>query len=218
MIGHQEAAIHYLFVLWQEFKELGRLNLEEVNPHFRGGRVENHLGTPPPSPVHPTEIRTSISPSSVVWLNTTGALATEAALSYYDNKTSTKAARRLFKSDCVKGADYLPLSYYDNKTSTKAARRLFKSDCVKGADYLPLSYYDNKTSTKAARYHSPQQFTTSHPDTTIGYYSDDIRLLHESGTTFDRTTKQLDRLKDAIPPNGGFDPPKPPPGYGLVGV
>nr|CAD7604622.1 unnamed protein product [Timema genevievae] len=25
--------------------------------------------------VHPTEIRTSISPSSVVWLNTTGALA-----------------------------------------------------------------------------------------------------------------------------------------------
>nr|CAD7591513.1 unnamed protein product [Timema genevievae] len=35
-----------------------------------------------PPPVHPTEIRTSISPSSVVWLNTTGALAnyaTEAA-------------------------------------------------------------------------------------------------------------------------------------------
>nr|CAD7588019.1 unnamed protein product [Timema genevievae] len=28
-----------------------------------------------PPPVHPTEIRTSISPSSVVWLNTTGALA-----------------------------------------------------------------------------------------------------------------------------------------------
>nr|CAD7441705.1 unnamed protein product [Timema bartmani] len=28
-----------------------------------------------PPPVHPTEIRTSISPSSAVWLNTTGALA-----------------------------------------------------------------------------------------------------------------------------------------------
>nr|CAD7444459.1 unnamed protein product [Timema bartmani] len=28
-----------------------------------------------PPPVHPTEIRTSISPSSVVWLNTTSALA-----------------------------------------------------------------------------------------------------------------------------------------------
>ncbi|CAG2060387.1 unnamed protein product [Timema podura] len=49
------------------------LNLEEVNPHLRGGRVENHLGKT--TPVHPTEIRTSISPSSVVWLNTTGALA-----------------------------------------------------------------------------------------------------------------------------------------------
>nr|CAD7589905.1 unnamed protein product [Timema genevievae] len=53
--------------------ELGRLNLEEVNPHLRGGRVENHLGKPPP--VHPTEIRTSISPSSAVELNTTSALA-----------------------------------------------------------------------------------------------------------------------------------------------
>ncbi|CAG2055377.1 unnamed protein product, partial [Timema podura] len=53
------------------------LNLEEVNPHLRGGRVEN------PPPVHPTEIRTTISSSSVVWLNTTGALAnytTEAGL------------------------------------------------------------------------------------------------------------------------------------------
>nr|CAD7447115.1 unnamed protein product [Timema bartmani] len=56
------------------------ISVEEVNPHLRGGRVENHSGKT--TPVHPTEIRTSISPSSVVWLNTTGALAnyaTEAA-------------------------------------------------------------------------------------------------------------------------------------------
>nr|CAD7408273.1 unnamed protein product [Timema poppensis] len=51
------------------------VEIEEVNPHLRGGRVENHLGTPPLPPVHPTEIRTSISPSSVVELNTTSALA-----------------------------------------------------------------------------------------------------------------------------------------------
>nr|CAD7260199.1 unnamed protein product [Timema shepardi] len=50
-----------------------KVELEEVSPHLRGGRVENHLGTPPP--VHPTEIRTSISPSSAVKLNTTSALA-----------------------------------------------------------------------------------------------------------------------------------------------
>nr|CAD7265341.1 unnamed protein product [Timema shepardi]CAD7575801.1 unnamed protein product [Timema californicum] len=43
--------------------------LEEVNPHLRGGRVENH------PPVHPTEIRTSISPSSAVKLNTMSACA-----------------------------------------------------------------------------------------------------------------------------------------------
>nr|CAD7200575.1 unnamed protein product [Timema douglasi] len=96
---------------------IGKVELEEVNPHLRGGRVENHLGkttpsspdrdsnldlpvvssrastrqarkptTPPrrgewktiwekPPPVHPTEIRTSISPSSAVELNTTSALA-----------------------------------------------------------------------------------------------------------------------------------------------
>nr|CAD7569732.1 unnamed protein product [Timema californicum] len=52
---------------------IGKVKLEEVNPHLRGGRVENHLGKT--TPVHPTEIRTSISPSSAVELNTTSALA-----------------------------------------------------------------------------------------------------------------------------------------------
>nr|CAD7567969.1 unnamed protein product [Timema californicum] len=46
----------------------------EVNPHLRGGRVENHLGKTTP-PVHPTEIQTLISPSSAVELNTASALA-----------------------------------------------------------------------------------------------------------------------------------------------
>nr|CAD7609012.1 unnamed protein product [Timema genevievae] len=49
----------------------------------RSDQGPNHSEKPPP--VHPTEIRTSISPSSVVWLNTTGALAnyaTEAAGTY----------------------------------------------------------------------------------------------------------------------------------------
>nr|CAD7266902.1 unnamed protein product [Timema shepardi] len=52
---------------------IGKVELEEVNPHLRGGRVENHLGKT--TPVHPTRIRTSISPSSAVELNTTSALA-----------------------------------------------------------------------------------------------------------------------------------------------
>nr|CAD7610387.1 unnamed protein product [Timema genevievae] len=30
-------------------QEWGRLNIEEVNPHLRGGRVENHLGKTPSS-------------------------------------------------------------------------------------------------------------------------------------------------------------------------
>nr|CAD7266086.1 unnamed protein product [Timema shepardi] len=45
-----------------------------MNPHLRGWRVENHLGTTTP-PGHPTGIRTSISLFSAVELNTTSALA-----------------------------------------------------------------------------------------------------------------------------------------------
>nr|CAD7393210.1 unnamed protein product [Timema cristinae] len=57
---------------------IGKVQLEEVNPHLRGARVENHLG------VHPTEIRTSISPSSAVELNTTSALANYATEAAYE--------------------------------------------------------------------------------------------------------------------------------------
>nr|CAD7398635.1 unnamed protein product [Timema cristinae] len=52
---------------------IGKVDLEEVNPHLRGGRVENHLGKTTPS--SPNRDRTSISPSSAVELNTTSALA-----------------------------------------------------------------------------------------------------------------------------------------------
>nr|CAD7437449.1 unnamed protein product [Timema bartmani] len=63
--------------------ESGRLNIGELNPHLRGGRVESHLEKA--IPVHPTEIRASISSSSTVELNTTSALAnyaTESCLLY----------------------------------------------------------------------------------------------------------------------------------------
>nr|CAD7259201.1 unnamed protein product [Timema shepardi] len=51
---------------------IGKVELEEVNSHLRGGRVENHLGKN--TPVHTTEIRTSVSPSTAVKLYTTSAL------------------------------------------------------------------------------------------------------------------------------------------------
>nr|CAD7437562.1 unnamed protein product [Timema bartmani] len=34
---------------YQEAQEIAKLNLEEVNPHLHGGRVENHLGKTTPS-------------------------------------------------------------------------------------------------------------------------------------------------------------------------
>nr|CAD7197517.1 unnamed protein product [Timema douglasi] len=59
---------------------IGKVEWEEVNPHLRGGRVENHLGKTAPS--SPDQDSNLISPSSAVELNTTNALAnyaTEAA-------------------------------------------------------------------------------------------------------------------------------------------
>nr|CAD7206436.1 unnamed protein product [Timema douglasi] len=63
-----ERVLDVVFVL--ELR-IGEVELEEVNPYLRGGRVENHLVKPPS--VHPTEIRTSISLPSAVELNTTSA-------------------------------------------------------------------------------------------------------------------------------------------------
>ncbi|CAG2055891.1 unnamed protein product, partial [Timema podura] len=84
VISDRELLVHFFetYNLWRAQQdddvEVACAQLEqkmkEVNPHLRGGRVENHLGKTTP-PVHPTEIRTSISPSSAVELNTTSALA-----------------------------------------------------------------------------------------------------------------------------------------------
>nr|CAD7258276.1 unnamed protein product [Timema shepardi] len=77
----------------------GKVELEEVNPHLRGGRVENHLGKT--TPVHPTEIRTSISPSSAVeQLNMTRALANYATELFFTvnitiNHLTTQQIREL---------------------------------------------------------------------------------------------------------------------------
>nr|CAD7431024.1 unnamed protein product [Timema monikensis] len=68
-------------------EELRMLTLEEVNPHLLRGRVENHLGNPPP--IHPTEIRTSISQSKAVQLNTTSVLANYATEAGHKRLTQT---------------------------------------------------------------------------------------------------------------------------------
>nr|CAD7413574.1 unnamed protein product [Timema poppensis] len=89
-----------------------------MNPHLRGGRVENHLGKT--TPVHPTEIRTSISPSSAVELNTTSALANyaprrdEAApVKHYDNNEE----KSLGYSDLVKTQHTVEITPGTSKSS-----------------------------------------------------------------------------------------------------
>nr|CAD7400362.1 unnamed protein product [Timema poppensis] len=69
LLGPRSANLSYML------KVISLDELEDVSPHLRGGRVEKKLGK---NPVHPTEIRTSISPSPVVELNTTSALANHA--------------------------------------------------------------------------------------------------------------------------------------------
>nr|CAD7570965.1 unnamed protein product [Timema californicum] len=83
---------------------IGKVELEEVNPHLRGGRVENHLVKT--TPVHPTEIRTSISPSSAVGLNTTSALA---------NYATEAEHGTTFHIDCKLGSCYAGELSYSKK-------------------------------------------------------------------------------------------------------
>nr|CAD7197136.1 unnamed protein product [Timema douglasi] len=97
---------------------LDQVELEEVNPNLRGGRVENHLGKT--TPVHPTEIRTSISPSSAVKLNTTSALANYA--------TETKTQRSL---DAFEMSMNCTLSYMEVPGSP-----IIVSSTVQGEDHF----------------------------------------------------------------------------------
>nr|CAD7589049.1 unnamed protein product [Timema genevievae] len=77
-------------------KELGGLNLEEVNPHLRGGRVENHLGkTTPSSPDRDSNLDL---PVLEVELNTTGALANYATEAVTENKYWTGLPRLYHRS------------------------------------------------------------------------------------------------------------------------
>nr|CAD7197583.1 unnamed protein product [Timema douglasi] len=105
-----------------------KVELEEVNPHLRGGRVENHLGkTTPPPPVHPTEIRTSISPSSEVELNTTSALAN------YATEAGTSLLKTL-QAHIMKTQRSLPTSA---TTVTHLGRNLFTGRGQKSTSAIP---------------------------------------------------------------------------------
>nr|CAD7573623.1 unnamed protein product [Timema californicum] len=75
LLSRQTTASYYPFGLYALSTNyaiglgIGKVELEEVNPHLRGGRMEKS------PPVNLTEIQTSISPSPAVKLNTTSALA-----------------------------------------------------------------------------------------------------------------------------------------------
>nr|CAD7587809.1 unnamed protein product [Timema genevievae] len=56
------------------YSGIGKVEFRGSEPAFAWRESGKPFRKKPP-PVHPTEIRTSISPSSMVWLNTTGALA-----------------------------------------------------------------------------------------------------------------------------------------------
>ncbi|CAG2060038.1 unnamed protein product [Timema podura] len=50
LAGYNELTVREEEPTWKKYieQELGRLNIEEVNPHLCGGRAENHLGITPP--------------------------------------------------------------------------------------------------------------------------------------------------------------------------
>nr|CAD7256407.1 unnamed protein product [Timema shepardi] len=67
---------------YRQHLRIGKVELEEVNPHLHGGRVENHLGKTTPSspdqdfePRSPRPQQSSSTRQAPVELNTTSALA-----------------------------------------------------------------------------------------------------------------------------------------------
>nr|CAD7455742.1 unnamed protein product [Timema tahoe] len=128
--------------------ELGRLDLEEVNPHLRGGRVENHLGTPFP-PVHPTEIRTLISSSSVVELNKTSALAnyaTEAgktplSLPDRDSNLDIPSPGSLAQHETSASANYTEAAYSTGIAKLSSMRALHMSGLATSGEIVVIMKY-----------------------------------------------------------------------------
>ncbi|CAG2053217.1 unnamed protein product [Timema podura] len=98
---------------YREYEEIGRKEAEkllrdgeeELRLHLESLSNRDRLNTlkystitkEKPPPVHPTEIRTSISPSSVVWLNTTGALANYATEAGIEGTDTLREAGCLFR-------------------------------------------------------------------------------------------------------------------------
>nr|CAD7258463.1 unnamed protein product [Timema shepardi] len=128
-------------------ERIGRVGLEEVNLNLRGGRVENHLGNPPP--VHPTEIRISVSPSSAVELNTTSALANYAT-----------------KAGSIPGASKMYLGIGGLGTgSNSAPRGQMRSYLSRG---VVAMVYKTEITIRRARSADSQHPISSHVGTMIG--------------------------------------------------
>nr|CAD7443770.1 unnamed protein product [Timema bartmani] len=134
-------------------QELGRLNLEEVKPHFHGGRVEKDLGKPLPS---------SPDRDSNLDLNVLSSLAQHetSALANY----STGAVLKILKYSKPMSADKLPypLSVGLGRQTVYNPRLCLDSSACGGGTKLCVStqifvffalfHYINDSKTGAARY------------------------------------------------------------------
>nr|CAD7588778.1 unnamed protein product [Timema genevievae] len=110
---------------------IGNGNIEEVNPHLNGGRVENHLGKT--TPVHPTEIRTSISPSSAIGLNMTSALA-----NYATETVAWKESDKLFCENHLESSVH---QTWDLNPTSSRHRSPAQHETSELANYAPESGY-----------------------------------------------------------------------------
>nr|CAD7393355.1 unnamed protein product [Timema cristinae] len=120
------------FINNPEPRGIGKVELEEVNPHLRGGRVENHLGKKPP--VNRTEIRTSISPSSAVKLNTTSMLAN------YATEAEAKVGRLKLSFSERAQLSHCPMSkHLFHIMSEKKTLLCVAADVTTGSEVLALA-------------------------------------------------------------------------------
>nr|CAD7399505.1 unnamed protein product [Timema poppensis] len=97
--------------------------------------------------IHPTEIRTSISPSSAVELNTTSALANYATEAGENKKFSSNSGtlltdfKELLRRGGGGGFGYLPVGLFESRQGQSKRRVSWTPFCPLGNGYRPWGYF-----------------------------------------------------------------------------
>nr|CAD7571708.1 unnamed protein product [Timema californicum] len=189
---------------------IGKVELEEVNPHLRGWRVEK------PPPVHPTEIQTSISPSSAAELNTTSAsvfrerVGSSSTLSSGHDASNAKCLPHGLRNKIVKGVTNLKPA---KQTSGKKDKSKLspKSNRAFGCGGNRDNKEEREVDEKARRGNEPmkpkarggEDLDVTHRQTKIGSVMKPEQLKSRCTSSMMRSNNDVSTRPLPAPPNFG---------------